>query len=92
MIDFIEIPIENIIKESFTEYPGYGDKQYIVYKDPNNSCKKIRVNTYYFRNETKARLCIYYDRGLCNTLEEYSHLSKGYIESQAYGSWMDGAR
>lgn len=40
MIDFIEIPIENIIKESFTEYPGYGDKQYIVYKDPNNSCKK----------------------------------------------------
>ena len=30
--------------------------------------------------------------GLCNTMDEYRNLDLKYIESQAYGSWMDGAR
>ena len=33
-----------------------------------------------------------YDRGLCDAIEEYEKLNLKYIESQAYGSWMDGAR
>ena len=35
---------------------------------------------------------MHYDRELCDTIEEYQNLSQEYIESQAYGSWMDGAR
>ena len=30
--------------------------------------------------------------GRCDTLEEYNKLFIEYIEEQAYGSWMDGAR
>lgn len=37
-------------------------------------------------------LCKSYDRGLCDAIEEYEKLNLKYIESQAYGSWMDGAR
>jgi hypothetical protein len=92
MNDFIEISIDNIIKESITENPDYCNKQYIIYINPNNSHKKIRINTYYLPQETKIKLCMHYDRGLCDTIEEYQSLSQEYIESQAYGSWMDGAR
>ena len=90
--DFVEIPAENVIKESRTENPDYCDKQYIVYISPGDSRKKIRVNTDYLPQGEKVRLCTHYDRGLCNTLEEYNRLPVGYIEEQAYGSWMDGAR
>lgn len=38
------------------------------------------------------QLCKYYDRGLCDTLEEYTKLEMSFVERQAYGSWMDGAR
>lgn len=91
MKDFIEISADNIIKESKTQIPRYCDKQYIIYIDPNNSHYKIRINTYYLKGTTVS-LCIHYDRGLCNTIEEYNRLPIEYIESQAYGSWMDGAR
>lgn len=92
MKDFIEISADNIIKEAKTEDSRFCDKQYIIYIDPNHSHRKIRVNTYYLPKGTKVSLCIYYDRGLCNTMEEYNRLPIEYIESQAYGSWMDGAR
>lgn len=87
MRDFIEISADNIIKES-----RIGDKQYIVYISPAHFKEKIRINTYYLPQGTKVRLCTHYDRRLCNSLEEYHSLSPEYIESQAYGSWMDGAR
>lgn len=90
--DYIEIPDDSIIKESRTENPGYCDKQYIVYISPDDPRKKIRVNTYYLPQGEKVRICTHYDRGLCDTLEEYHKLPITYIEEQAYGSWMDGAR
>ncbi|MDE7293585.1 MAG: hypothetical protein K2N72_04085 [Oscillospiraceae bacterium] len=80
-----EIPAGNIIKESITK-----DHQYIIFINPNDS--KILVNTYYKMKGNKVSLCIPYTRKLCDTLEEYKHLSTEYIESEAYGSWMDGAR
>jgi len=99
MKDFIEISVDNIIKESKTKTPGYCDKQYIVYISPNDRHRKIHVNTYFYRvksffslQKIKIRLCIYYDRALCETLEEYHRLPVEYIEKQAYCSWMDGAR
>ena len=85
---FIDISTDNIIKESITEIPGYCDKKYIVYISPYDTAKKIRINTYFLQQRTKVKLCIYYDRGLCDTLEEYNNLPIEYIESQAYGSWM----
>ena len=75
-----------------TQNPNYCDKQYIVYISPGDPRKKIRVNTYYLPQEEKVRICTHYDRGLCDTLEEYEKLPIEYIEEQAYGSWMDGAR
>ncbi len=48
--------------------------------------------SYYLLQGEKVRLCTHYDRGLCDTLEEYDRLPIEYIEEQAYGSWMDGAR
>ena len=48
--------------------------------------------SYYLLQGEKVRLCTHYDRGLCETLEEYKSLPIDRIENQAYGSWMDGAR
>lgn len=90
--DFVHIPAENMIKESRTKNPDYCDKQYIVYISPCALSKKIRVNTYYLLQGDKVRICTHYDRGLCDTLEEYHKLPIEYVEEQAYGSWMDGAR
>ncbi len=92
MGDFIEIPADNVIEESITESPGYGSKPYLAYLSPDDSRQKIRVNTYFLPQGGNVRLCVCYDRGLCNTLEEYRRLPLSYIESMAYGSWMDGAR
>lgn len=35
---------------------------------------------------------IYYDRKLCDTVEQFEKLTVAEIESKAYGSYMDGAR
>ncbi len=85
---FIEIPISQIIKESQTETPSYCDKKYMIY----DSGEKIHINACHSFQGEKARLCIHYDRKLCDTLEEYNHMPVEYIEAQAYGAWMDGAR
>ena len=92
VVDFIEIPVENIIKESRIETPEYCDKNYIIYSSPGDARMKIRVNTYYLLQGKKVRLCTHYDRGLCDTLEEYNRLPEEYIRKQVYCSWMDGAR
>ena len=95
MSDFIEIPAENIIEESQTENPNYNNIHYIVYLNPADPRRKIHINAYYRPYGKKVRICRYYDRGLCDTLEEYQQLrsfSRNDIESQASGAYMDGAR
>lgn len=90
--DYMEIPAGNVIKESRTKIPGFCDKPYIVYIYPGESRMKIHINTDFSPQGKKVRLCTHYDRGLCETLEEYKSLPIDRIENQAYGSWMDGAR
>lgn len=92
MKSFFEIPTDNIIKESITENPDYCYKKYIVYISSDDSQHKIHVNTDFLIQGIKARLCIHYDRRLCDTLEEYNSMSTEHIERQVYDSWMDGAR
>ena len=92
MNDDVEISVRQVILEGITQKPTRCDKLYIVYRDPSNARHKIRVNTNYRWDGAKVRLCPYYDRGLCNTWEEFVALPMDEIESQAYGAWMDGAR
>lgn len=92
MRDYITISISSIIKESQTTEPGYCNKKYIVYYNVEEDKQKIHINTYYNKKENVIELCKHYDRELCDTIEEYEKLNLHYIESQAYGSWMDGAR
>lgn len=92
MNDYIEIFNEAVLKESQTTKPGFCDTKYIIYLNPASPGQKIRVNTYYRSTGDKISLCQYYDRGLCDTMDEYWHLTLDYIENQAYGAWMDGAR
>ncbi len=92
MSDFIKIPIENVIREGQTVTSGYCDKKYVIYFNKKGKGKKARINTYFLVENNMIELCKYYDRGLCDTIEDYHKLDIDYIERQAYGSWMDGAR
>lgn len=92
MGNFIELQIENILTEGQTSTPGYCDTKYVIYYNPEETKQKIHINTYYYQNDNVMMLCKSYDRGLCDTIGEYEKLDLKYIESQAYGSWMDGAR
>lgn len=92
MSDFIEISKDQVIVESQTTTPGYCDRVYLIYYNEKEKRQKIRINTYYYETNGMIKLCKHYDRGLCDTMEEYYNLSADYIESQAYGSYMDGAR
>ena len=78
--------------EGQTTVPEYCDKKYVIYYNPKETRHKVRINTYYYQNNNVMMLYKSYDRGLCDTVEEYKMLDLKYIESQAYGSWMDGAR
>lgn len=63
--------------------------QFIVYPCGN----EIRINTdFQEKPDGRLKCCLHYDRMLCRTMEEYRKLTIEEIESQAYGSWMDGAR
>lgn len=65
--------------------------KYIVYLDP--STQEIRINTEFRSDEADTYSCCkYYDRMLCRTIEEFNEITMQRIESQAYSSWMDGAR
>lgn len=92
MSDFVKLPLDKVIKEGQTIEPRYCDKQYVVYFNAKEKRQKVRINTYYLKEDNVIKLCRYYDRGLCDTIEEYEKLDSRYIEEQAYGSWMDGAR
>ncbi len=87
--DFIKVSTENILKEGQTIISKYCDKKYVIYI---NKDSKIYINTYYTKKGNVLDLCTYYNRLLCNTIDEYEKLDLQYIESQAYGSYMDGAR
>ncbi len=92
MRDYIELPMDKIIKESQTTEKRFCDKKYVVYININDPKQKVHINTEYFKENNVIKLCKYYDRGLCDTVEEYERLNIRYIEAQAYGSWMDGAK
>lgn len=92
MKDYIEIKEENILLNGKTHKP-WGEHRFIVYMSENNNRHRIRVNTDFYKiSKGIYKCCIYYDRGLCNTIDEFRKLPIEVIENQAYGSWMDGAR
>ncbi|MBE5933475.1 MAG: hypothetical protein E7263_08665 [Lachnospiraceae bacterium] len=92
MEDYIKIQLDNIITEGKTTARDYCDTRYVIYYNPKETRQKIRINTDYYPMDEIMKLSKYYDRGLCDTMEEYEKLDIMYIESQAYGAWMDGAR
>ena len=92
MGNYIKLQLENILTEGQTIAPEYCDKKYVIYYNPKETRQKVRINTNYYQNDNVMMLCKSYDRGLCDAIEEYEKLNLKYIESQAYGSWMDGAR
>lgn len=92
MGNYIKLQLGSIIKESQTTASEYCNKKYVIYYNPKETRQKVRINTDYFQNDNVMMLCKSYDRGLCDNMEEYEKLDLKYIESQAYGSWMDGAR
>lgn len=92
MSNYIEIKKEDIILFGITHHP-LSEHRFIVYIDKKRIQKQIRVNTDYYEMKNGIyHCCMYYDRGLCDTIAEYRNLTIEIIEEQAYGSWMDGAR
>lgn len=83
MNPYFEITEQNILFKGVIY-----EHEYIVYCI-NNS---VNVNTEYrMIGKGLYRCCIYYDRKLCDTISEFNGMDKNEIESQAYGSYMDGA-
>lgn len=92
-MNYIEIEKENIILEGITQVQldEHHEYRFIIYV--NDKCDCIHVNTDYWETEKGIYKChTSYDRSLCNTIEEYRKMTIWEIESQVYGSWMDGAR
>ena len=80
---FFQISEANIISRGISN--GH---EYIVYC----SDKGVNVNTDFKKiGKDMYNCCSYYDRNLCDTISKFEEMSKEKIESQAYGSWMDGA-
>ena len=80
---FFQISEANIISRGISN--GH---EYIVYC----SDKGVNVNTDFKKiNNDMYNCCSYYDRKLCDTISKFEEMSKEKIESQAYGSRMDGA-
>lgn len=80
----------DVIMRGFTTYPGYGMKSYIVYIKREKN--EIHVNTHFNVKSGVYKCVIYYDRKLCDTVEQFGKLTVAEIESHVYGSYMDGAR
>ena len=92
MSEYKRIPSNAVVRESITTEEKYCCKKYIIYRDNRLRGKKIRINTEYQSNGDVVLINKYYDRGLYDSIEELEKLDLKYIEGQAYGSWMDGAR
>lgn len=90
MSNSIDIPYTSILKEGQTIRNG--GKNYIIYLNPEDSKYQVHINAYYIKRGSMVEICMQYDRSLCRTLREYYSLNPNYIESQAYGAYMDGAR
>lgn len=92
MNDFFEVSKKDVILSRCTQ-PPLGEIEFIVYKKENGKNPGIHVNTYFIEEKSDTyNCCCYYDRKLCNTIEELKNMTNDEINSQAYGSWMDGAR
>lgn len=70
MFEQKRIPSSAVIRESVTTDEKYCCKNYIIYLDNKSSGKKIRVNTEYKSNGDTVLINKYYDRGLCDSVEE----------------------
>lgn len=86
-------PYRNVAKKDVLLYgithTSLAGRAFIVYPCGN----EIRVNTDFQEKQNGIlKCCLHYDRMLCRTIEEYRKLTIEEIESQAYGSWWDGAR
>lgn len=90
MRSYLDIPYTSILKEVKSEKRGCHD--YIVYLNPEDPKYQVHVNAFYIKRGSAVELCMKYDRSLCRTPNEYDFLDPNYIESQAYGAFMDGAR
>ncbi len=86
--DYFTIHRNKVIETGMTT-PPRGRHEYIIYETKTG---EIRVNTYFRIKDDQYKCCRYYDRHIADSYEEYKKLSHDIIESQAYGSWMDGAR
>lgn len=89
MSDYLHLPAENILKEDTSVKHG---TKYVIYINPEDYRQNIHINTFYILRGDSVELCTKYDRSLCGTIDEYYRLDPNYIESQAYGAYMDGAR
>ena len=87
-----KVPVEDVILSGITTNPQYCHKEFIIYISRQPDCKGIWVNTYYKLEDGVYNCCTYYSRRICNSIEEFTMQTIGYIESLAYGAWMDGAR
>lgn len=83
------IPYPNILREGRTVKSR---DAYIIYLSPEDTKYQVHINTFYIKRDNEVEICMGYDRCLCRTLNEYYSLNQEYIESQAYGAYMDGAR
>lgn len=88
----IEITNATVLKEGQTTKPEYCGVRYVIYVSMENMGQKIRINARFIPRGDKITIDRHYDRALCDTMDEYRRLSLDYIECQAYGAWMDGAK
>lgn len=82
----------DVIMCGLTTYPGYGMKSYIVYIKREKGKNEIHVNTHFNVKNGVYKCMVYYDRKLCDTVEQFGKITVAEIESQVYGAYMDGAR
>ncbi|MDE5855111.1 MAG: hypothetical protein K2H19_08640, partial [Ruminococcus sp.] len=88
----IKVPKNNIIMQGITHYP-WSSHRFIVYFHEYKNEMHIDVNAYFHETENGFYECLmYYNRHLCNNLEELRQMTFDDIERQAYGAYMDGAR
>lgn len=86
----MNIPYTSILKECLAVKKG--SHNYIIYCNPEDPKYQVHVNAFYIKRDNAVEIRMNYDRSLCRTMYDYYSLDPNYIENQAYGAFMDGAR
>ncbi len=90
--NYVTVKKENIITSGVT-VESFGKHRYIVYVSPKDTNWKVHINSDFYEDDGGNYICcLFYDRRLCRTIEEFGSITAEEIESQAYGAYMDGAR